>query len=185
MMWEGESCRHPFRSATLLVQLWQSRQETCAPNNVPLCPFFPGAAELQSYRWSTQYRSAIKSTSRDRKCQDSREKEKKGQQHWHSAHKKTIWSTASEIDSDSIFCITPPVMRQASIMGTSFAAWKNTRRYGIIMMFVSADRVEQRATVHRSSVMKAWDASSPTLSASPSHMSQNTIVVPRCGSTAK
>lgn len=41
-------------------------------------------------------------------------------------------------------------MNQASIMATLYP-----RHFGIVMMFVSAETVEQRATVGRSSVMKA------------------------------
>lgn len=47
-------------------------------------------------------------------------------------------------------------------------------------MFVSAEKEEQRAIVQKSSLMEVWDASPPTLWASPSHMSHNTIV-PYCG----
>lgn len=43
-------------------------------------------------------------------------------------------------------------------------------------MFVSAENEEQRAIVQKSSVMEALDASPPTLWASLSHMSHNTIV---------
>lgn len=178
MMWKD--CCWPVRS---LCWWWSSERADRKLVSLTPCTYSLSSQIPQNCKviggWHSvgQLRKGEAETGRIRASEDKKTPQIK--------KKKRLTSNDINLAAD-IIPITASVMEHVSIMGTPFARLeKATRHYSISMMFVSAEKEEQRAIVQKSSVMEAWDASPPTLRASQSHMSHNTIVVSHCGSGAK